>query len=276
MGRALYTFENRRSIGSFTINSLAINPGVAQCLATWSLSKLALSALDVIGFKIVADITHPNGGAHFSVVVGGGAADLVGVRSEEAVATVAGLYASPRLEVDISGLFAGGRSMEFVKLFAWYSPGFGVPAGSGCYSLLGSGPAPLVLAALDDDRCIVGYVVNEKCEVLDGIERVIRQFSHDLSYVDANDVVITLAAAVQAEAGSEGSFRVRIGGTPGFNDGAQVAEMTTTSPTWENRKTSGNIINPRALVLVKLTGLVAAGSGPATIGGATITALEAI
>ena len=274
MGRAFYTFEvQRQGDGNWAIDVLA-TAVAPMWLATWSLSKGALASLATIGFKVVVDIQSPRAGVHFTVVVGGGATDYVGVISEEAVALEEGRYASERLELDISGLFAGGRTMEFVKLFAWFDSSVpGVSPNSTCYMLFGSGPAPEVLA--NDDRCIVQYQIDGEYQALTPIEKVVRQWSHDLRHVDADRAIISLATLVKVAEGSTGVFRIRVGGTPDFTDGELIAELTTNSAEWENRLAQGFLINPRGLVLVKLTGLVPAGAGPASIRGATVTALEA-
>lgn len=155
MSRPIYTLEKRRSeSGNWTIGST--DSDAPTILATWTIGKDDIPTGTTLGFRIVGDMFVDVGGdgdpattVGYSVIIGGGPNDLAGVRTDDAF-LVGGLFEQPthhifgsdRLEVDVSGLFAGGREMEFVKLVGWYDFTFGGEPTSDNYAVMISGPTP--------------------------------------------------------------------------------------------------------------------------------------
>jgi hypothetical protein len=122
LGRPLHVFSARKGLTPIAVFSTTV-PG-ATLVRNLSLAKALLPRnAGVLGVRFVAKVHNPNLGLHVFVLIGGAPGDHVGVASEEAVMTAEGLNTSPRLLVDISTLYAGGRPVEYLKLFAYYTSG---------------------------------------------------------------------------------------------------------------------------------------------------------
>lgn len=122
LGRPLHVFSARKGLIPRSIFSTDA-PG-ATLIENLSLSLPFLPKnAGHLGVRFVAKIHNPNLGVHVFVTIGGNPADHTGVASPEAVMTLEGLNTSPRLDVDISTLFAGGRTVEYLKLWAYATSG---------------------------------------------------------------------------------------------------------------------------------------------------------
>lgn len=124
-GRPLFVFSARA--GAYPVSVFATTAGAATLVETVALAKplVPQNATGKIGIRFLGKVHNPNLGVHVFAIVGGGTADHTGVTSPEAVMTLEGLNTSPRLDVDISGLYAAGRTVEYVKLFAYVASGGG-------------------------------------------------------------------------------------------------------------------------------------------------------
>ncbi len=124
-GRPLFVWAARK--GSIAISIFSTNAPGATLVETLSLAKplVPKSQHGVLGVRFISKVHNPNLGVHLFVTVGGGPSDHTGTASPEAVLTNEGLNTSPRLEVDISSLYASGRTVEYVKLWAYAATGGG-------------------------------------------------------------------------------------------------------------------------------------------------------
>lgn len=85
------------------------------------------------------------------------------------------------------------------------------------------------------------------------------------------DVQLTVRLAAIARAtGGQGTFRVRIGGTPGVADGTIAAEIAPTTPALTILRDARVVTNPTGLQPLKLTGFKAVTAVSAEIKTAVI------
>jgi phage baseplate assembly protein W len=124
-GRPLFVFSARAN--AYPVSIFSTTAGAATLAVAIALAKplVPRNASGKIGIRFLGKVHNPNLGVHVFAIVGGGTANHTGVASPEAVMTLEGLNTSPRLEVDISGLYAAGRTVEYVKLFTYATTGGG-------------------------------------------------------------------------------------------------------------------------------------------------------
>jgi hypothetical protein len=262
VGRGLYVVEQGAGLSPIPVSST--DPSTPRLVACWAVNKQTLPAGN-LGRLLVA----AHGGVRVKAILGGGRADLAGAASAEMAIAVLGVFGTPRLELDMAGLFEG-RDVEFLKLWAYYIAGGGGGTPSiDAYAVLLSGDPPI---APRDDRAIVLLDSDDDYEAT-GVEALVAEWTVDLGRVVATAPLVRLAAIVKADPGATGTFRVRVGGTPGLVDGRVVAVLETTASAWENRREDGALANPRVPTLVKLTAEVQGGAA-ALIRGLAITVLE--
>ena len=142
LGRPLHVLSARKGVSAIAIFTTDA-PGATLVRSLSLANGLLPKNSGVLGVRFIGKLHNPNLGLHVFVVIGGGPTDHTGVASAEGVLTAEGLNTSPRLLVDISGLYAGGRTVEYVKLFA-----YGITGGTGgipnfdMQTMMFSGDAP--------------------------------------------------------------------------------------------------------------------------------------
>jgi hypothetical protein len=148
---AVFAFREGQ-IGPFNVT--ATTAGTAQLVVAVALSKtfLPLNA-GKLGVNFSTLLLQTGNVCHFFFRLGDSPSDSVGVASAEYVAPASGVRATPRLEIDLATLYAGGRLVEYLKLFA-YAPGGGAPPHIDGYTLVVSGdPEPaLPMADLPEEE----------------------------------------------------------------------------------------------------------------------------
>lgn len=102
-----------------------------------------------------------------------------------------------------------------------------------------------------------------------GAEVVVWEEPIDFDQLDS-DITVAFVTRVLSDAGT-GTFRVRIGGTSGVANGTIVNQVTTVSPTFEDKDDSDDIVNPTGVLPVKVTILSSANGVFARLDGLTVT-----
>ena len=106
--------------------------------------------------------------------------------------------------------------------------------------------------------------------VTGGTEEVVSEIFLDFSSIPVPELKVLLAGIVKVTAGN-GTFKVRLGGTPGLPDGTLVASMTTVSPAFIGGEGFGtHVVNPGNRQLLKITGLADTPDGVAHIYGKSV------
>jgi hypothetical protein len=104
----------------------------------------------------------------------------------------------------------------------------------------------------------------------DSTESVLAEWAGDFAFLGLSpdcDVKLTCIARVT---GGTGTYRLRVGGTPGAADGTIAAAFTSSSTSDQQRIATGTIPNPGPQALIKLTGRPSASPQRAFARGAVV------